>query len=36
MTMMENEYSKEKYSVTYNRLVYLFNVEMKSMNASKI
>jgi len=31
MTMMENEYSKEKFLLTYNRLVYLYNIEMKSM-----
>lgn len=31
MTMMEENYSKEKYLLTYNRLVYLYSIEMKSM-----
>lgn len=31
MEMMEKEYSKEKYLLTYNRLVYLYSIEMKSM-----
>ena len=31
MTMMETEYSKENFLLTYNRLVYLYSIEMKSM-----
>jgi hypothetical protein len=31
MKMMEENYSKEKYLLTYNRLVYLYSIEMKSM-----